>query len=344
MKIQNIKTMLILILIILCPAAIYGQRIVIHIAPILYVDEINEGIEAPEYQKILYSLFNGIETGRDIEFRMTKADTNPPLSIAEAIRLSQNEGAGYLLYGFVAKREYTYYCEIKLFDMQKRDVIYFGYTTDGHGYESRLINDIARNLLEYCNETFSLNLVEKQGVYSELWIPIGIGYWLPLEKPWTDLIMGTGWAGLGIEIIPLTTLFVLKGKGFYLSTFIGADYRYGLGNPDRIEAHFHDISLKIPELRLYLKINNQNHIGIGSGLLYTFSLLNMTMPYEDNEFKLYRTLGVSGILSYRLNIKPNWQIYLDNVFEARFYERVMMSYSPRLGVNIRALSREVRHK
>jgi hypothetical protein len=345
MSVTKKKTLAVLIACLTAAAAVYGEKITVHLAPLYFTDETEERMSGKtEYRRKLYEELQAVETGRELEFRLTEGEANPPQSVIEAIRVCRNEEADYLLYGYITKRDYTYFGEIKLLDYEKREVVNFFYSVDDHGHEERLLKDLAGKIMTYINDAYQLGLADREARYWELWFPFETGYWTPLGKAWTELETGTAEAGAGLEFVPLDRLFTRMGKGFYLTAGLGVSYRFGLGNLERYDAYNHGITLRGPEIRLNMRLNARHHLSLGTGLLYSFDLLSIREPYKDRELKVYRALGVSGIGGYRFRFTDTWQVYFDNAAEVRFYEKAIVTYSGRIGLSFRMLSREVEGK
>jgi hypothetical protein len=290
---------------------------------------------------MLFRKLQGVETGTELVFSLVSGrGTNPPQSLSEAIRVCQNEHANYLLYGFISYRDYTIYSEIKFLSYEQRAVTHVFYAVDDLDNLDRLIEDLTIKILSFIEDSFNLQILEKESRYTEWWLPGSLGYWTPIGHDWTKLIIGTGLFNGGIRFVPTDRLFVWKGMAFYLSAGFEVSYQFGLGNPDRYKAYDHILSGHIP-IRMHMKLNEQHSVSFGAGFLYTFDLLQMEAPYEDSALTPYRAMGISGILGYEFKLRDTISLIFDNQAEVHFYERPIFTYSPRIGVSYRFSSREV---
>lgn len=145
---------------------------------------------------------------------------------------------------------------------------------------------------------------------------------------------------MGIYFIPRTRLFTQIGKSFYLSAGLEISYQFGLGNPDRYKAYDHLITIATP-IAIHMRLNEQHSISIGSGFLYTFDLLWLEEPYEEGRVRAYRSLGTRVTAGYAFKVKANLSLTFDQYFDIRFYEEPQWSYSTRIGIDWRFISREV---
>ncbi|WP_461248839.1 hypothetical protein, partial [Treponema sp. R6D11] len=106
----------------------------IHIAPFYHIDEVKDEVRNNnDFHKKLFNKLQSVETGIDLTFSVLSLPRgqNPPQSLADAVRVCQNERAHYLLYGYVASKVYTLYPEIKLLDYGKRSLFRIVYVVYG---------------------------------------------------------------------------------------------------------------------------------------------------------------------------------------------------------------------
>ena len=319
---------------------------VVHIAPFYHINEVKDEVYPDDSTHIkLQEKLKNVETNLELVFSLplTAHGQNPPQSVAEAIRVCQNERANYLLYGYIAKREYTTYAELKMLDYQNRSLIHVFYAVDDLDNFERLLDDLTIKILSFVEDNFNLNILNKEPKYTEWWAYGKLGYWTPIGKDWTNLMIGTGIVDLGVKFVPSDRLFVLSGFSFDLSVGLGFSYQFGLGNPDRYEAFNHILTVALP-VRLRMKLNAQNALSIGAGLLYTFDLLQFTDTHDDSKMKVFRSIGNSALLGYDFRVRENISLCVDNQFEFHYYEKLRVTYSLRLGVDLRFSKKEVSAK
>jgi hypothetical protein len=313
----------------------------VHVAPLEYIDEVQGVVDSrqPLHTALLQEIQRN-DTGTGLQFfPLRNRQINPPRSVLDAVRVCQDEHIDFLLYGFISKRDYTFYAEIKFFDYAGRAILKTIFAADDLDSYDRMLTDLSNKIISYVNAQFNLAVLDETPRYTELWIPVDAGYWTPLGTEWNRLLMGTVAANTGLQVIPLDRLFVSGGKSFYISTGLGISYRLGMGNPSAYEAYENIITITGP-VRLHLNLNRQNSISAGLGVQYSLDIMTVQEHYLDVSTTLYNTFGLEAYLGYTLKITKNLALYLDNVFEARFFTPLMFSYSPRLGIKFLVYSRE----
>jgi hypothetical protein len=319
----------------------------IHIAPFYYVNEVQDEVKPNnDFNKQLFQKLREYDTGMDLIFSLASTDgrrTNPPQSLAEAIRVCQNEEANYLLYGYVAYREYTINAEVKLLDYQRRSIIHIFYAVDDLDNLDRLLSDLTTKILAFVEKTFNLKILEHEPQFTELRVYGNLGYWTPVGSRWIQLLIGAAMIDFGIRFIPTDQLQIYQGYTFYGSMGFDVSYQFGVVNPDRYEGFSHTVTIGLP-LKLHMKLNAQHEVSGGIGLLYSFDFLQIKLPYEDGTVKLFRGLGMSFILGYSFRFQKYFSLTTDNYFELKYYEVPSLTYSLRIGVDYRFFRQEVIRK
>jgi hypothetical protein len=315
----------------------------IYIAPFYFIDEINETADpGNNYHKRLLNELNSVETGLELRFRETAATSNPPQTVSDAISVSRSAQAEYLLYGFIAQKEYTLQAEIRLFDYQKRAVSAYFFSMDSKDNADRLIKDLARKIIEYVEINYHIQITtEKPAEFSHFSVLGRLGYWSPLDSNWIKILIGTVNIGGGIKFIPTDRAFIGKGYVFYISTGVEAGYRLGAGN--LYDAWDHSVSIYSP-VRLHMKLTGQNEVFVGTGFSYSLDFLNIKKPYENPEVVTYDEFGVFFDVGYQFRLKDTVLLFSEGRFELRFYQTPMFSFSPSIGIEYRFKTREVKYK
>ena len=307
---------------------------VIHIAPFYHIDETKDEVRpSNNHHKKLIEKLQSVETGLQLIFTLTQEERgqNPPQSLAEAIRVARNEQANYLLYGYFAEKDYTMYAEVKLLDYESRSLARIFYSVDDLDNHDRLLSDLSTKILAFVEETYNIKILEHEMEHSE-WRMYGeLGYWTPMGSDWTRLMIGTGAAAAGIRFIPNDRLAIKRGFLLSLSAGLELSYKFGLGNPDLYAAYDHTLTIGLP-FRLHAKLNPQHSISAGIGLLYTFDFLSFKDPHDDREMKIFRGLGNSLMAGYGFRMKENISVTADNRFEFHYYDRILATYSLRIGI------------
>jgi hypothetical protein len=315
----------------------------VRLAPLFYIDETRDTVY--DQSRIHWDLLRRlgtIETGGDLRFSLLGNDrVRPPQSLLDAVSLCRENRASYLLYGYIARKDYTLYGEIKLFDYEKRTILRIFYAADDHDNEERLLSNLADKITAYIGETFHLNIGGPEPEHWELWASAGAGYWTPLDKAWTDLLTGTGLVTGGTRFVPRDRLFTAFGKGFFVSAAVELGYRLGMGSV--YGAWDHGFTAGGP-VRLHMALDREQQLFAGTGLIYSLDFMTLQEPYKNRETKVYNTLGLMFSLGYAFKVDGKFLLFFDNQFEARFYRTPMITYSPRLGIEWLLMRREAARK
>ncbi len=324
---------------------IWAYSVNVHIAPILYIDETKD--MAKDYSTVHYQLIRdlqSVESGIGLNFRIVSDESiNPPQSLSDAIAVCRLDRAEYLLYGFVVKREHTIQAEIRLFDYENRMVIQIFYGIDDYEHYDRMIADLSHKILEYLGDAFNLRIFEDRPAYTMISIPVDLGYWTPLGSDWVNVLLGTGIINTGVTFIPTDNLFTLWGKRFYLSTGLNIAYRLGVGNPRAYSAYYNNIMVMVPA-RLHMELTDRHRIFLGAGFLYFVDILSVEQKYADPETQVYSNLGLELMLGYSFKLTEKISLYFNNTFDFEFSDTQMVSYSPRVGVDILLYKKEFNKK
>jgi hypothetical protein len=317
----------------------------IHLAPISYVDETQDRVDqSSSVQSELLAGLRAVPTGTALQFFSVRNSVIlSPQSLLEAARICRAENLEYLLYGYVAKKDYTVTAEIKLFEAASGRVLQVFYSADDHAHYERMIRDVAGKILAYVIEEFRLEVLEKKTEYAHLSLPITLGYWTPLQAQWTDVLLGTAVLSGGITYIPTDNLFVEWGMPFYNSLSCELSYRFGIGNPDAYKAFDHSIAVMLP-LRLHARLSESQNIFIGIGPLYAVDILQIQEKYKPAATKLYGVVGIAVSLGCGFKLDEAKSLIFDNIAEFRFYDTIMPVYSLRVGLDFRLMSEEVLRK
>jgi hypothetical protein len=304
----------------------------VNVAHISYIDETDDRVDQRSaVRQELLRVLREIETGSALLFlSMSNELIQAPQSLADALRICRTEKLDYLLYGFVAKKEYTFQTEIKLFDYAKRTVIKTFYASDDHDNYERMLHDIAGKIISYINEEFHLNIVEKRPVYRHFLLPLSLGYWTPLTPSWTDLLLGTVVLEGGIRFIPRDRLFVAFGMSFYLSLETDLSYRLGVGNPNAYDALDHTLAITAPA-RLHMKLSDEQNLFFGLGIQYALDFLQIKQPYRSGETNVYSAVGFLASFGYEHRLNEAWYMLIDDQIEVKLYDTPMPVYSLRVG-------------
>ena len=318
----------------------------IFIAPISYIDSREEKvISRIEISKELANEAERYLYRKEIFLKEIKnAEINAPVSMIDAIKVSREEKAEYLLYGFVEKKEYTYRGEIKLLDYEKREISTVFYSSDDLENYERLIKDLSYKIVTYFDMIFDLKLAEEEPGKLRLSVPISLGYWSYISSDWMNTVTGTGAVSTGLDLITNDKIFPNFKHKTYLSWNLNIEYRYGIGKDEVELSGLHIINLSMP-LRVHIEsLSKEDGIFLGFGFLYEFDIANIEEKYAGDKRSLYTHIGILGSFGYQWKLNEKIRICFDNIIEVGFQERVMVSFSPRIRALYCIYTKEVTDK
>jgi hypothetical protein len=339
---KSVKIWTLLYFLFFSSSFIYCHEI-IHVAPFYHIDEVKDEVHANnDYHRKLFNKLQSVETGIDLNFSIVSLPRgqNPPQSLSEAIRVCQNEHANYLLYGYIASKDYTLYAEIKLLDYSKRSLTRIFYSADDLDNTERLIDDLSQKILSFVEETFNIRILEHPPSFTEWSTFAKIGYWTPTSKNWTKLLIGITTLDFGLWFTPTDRLEVNYGYMTSLSFGLDLSYAFAIGTPDRYDVYDHIIAIGLP-FKFNVKINPQHSLYAGAGFLYVFDLLYFKERYDDPLLKVYRCFAGSFFFGYNYKLKEDLSLIVDNQLELRSQNHPMPVYSLRIGIDYRFSRKEV---
>jgi len=331
---------LILFFILLLSIGSYAFAIEFTVAPLYYVDETTERVYAQNnFQERLLRELGKTETGLELRFKSTGLSRyNPPQSLGDAITICRAEKAGYLIYGFITKKENTIQGELRLLDYEKQEIIASFFAMDSKDREDAFIKDLADKLFRFVQETYNIVIIPDPEVYTHIQFPLSIGYWQPVNKDWITLLFGIVQINGGIQFIPEDIAFVSDGYEHYFS--IGLDVSYRLGTGHYYDSWDHGFTASIPFM-LHRKLNAQHEIYFGFGLQYSFDVLYVKKPYENPGTEQFTAAGFMICAGWSFRLKEKLFLFADTRIEMRLYDKVMVNIAPSVGVIFRKYSQEV---
>lgn len=313
------------------------------IAPFYFIDETkDQAFPRNNYhEKLLFELGKTFLEKGFVFDTINNRRHNPPQSVSDAIILCRSEEVDYLIYGYITKKDRTIHGELRLLDYEKREVIANFYSMDDNDREDELIQDLARKLYRFIQETYKIEIIPEIPSYAHFQFPISLGYWLPINSEWGGILYGIFRIDGGVQFIPNDRIYVVMGKIYYFS--VGIDISYRLGRAKYYDAWTHGIIINTPML-FYRVINKEHKIFTGLGLYYSWDLLQIKKPYEDPTVDLFTTLGFTLNLGWEYSFDENIFFFADLRFNMSFYESNFVCLSPRVGITIRKHSKEVYSK
>jgi len=317
----------------------------VYIAPLLYIDETAEKIhDTVRLEADILEALWAVDTGVILQFKKVNGNgINPPESRLDALTLCRNEHIDYLLYGYVAKKTYNLQAEIRLFDYGNRAVIQSFYSSDTHENYNRLIEDIAKKILDYIDKTFKLDIKLEKTEVTKLEMPLFLSYWTPMDSNWAEVMLGTVNTGAGLHFIPTDNLFTFKGKTFFLAAGLEIKYRLGIGNPARYESFNNTLYFTIP-VYLNMLLTERHRLFIGLGYTYFLEIFSITDKYEDSKTHLYNNMGMYAGFGYMFAFNKKVALLFRSDFDFLINEHPFITYSPTIGVTIQMYEKEITKK
>jgi len=332
-----------ILILILLPISVFA--IEVHVSPILFVDETDQGSRntGRVQEELLTSLW-AINTGVVMRFNyLTDNRINAPQSITDAITVCRTERIDYLLYGYVSKNAHNMRMEIRLFDYANRRILQTFFSMDDVNNYQRLLDDMSSKIILYIAGMFNLEIAHEKQAFTRISIPINAGYWTPFDKSWLEVMLGTFTLGSGVEFTPTDNLFVFRGITCFLSTGAALQYRLGVGNPSRYDAYNHTFYITFP-LTLNLVLSQQHGVFTGFGLVYFLEFFSMTERYSKSQSYVYGNMGININFGYRFTLGEKRSLFFRNDFDFLINDNTLVSYSPVIGMNFQVYDKEVKRK
>ena len=313
----------------------------VYIAPILYVDETaDNNLFEKNVQADLLKALRLYETGIVLRFiRVQDNRINAPVSLRDAISISQSERASYLIYGFLTEKEHAFYMEVRLLDYENRRVMSSFFSMDDLNNYDRLLNDIAVKLLRFIESNFNLEIIPERDKYTRILIPANLGYWTPITKDWADVLRGVVTLGSGFEFIPSDNLWILSGYNSYLSTGLNLCYRFGLGNPSKYESYSHNIYSSFP-ITFNADLTSEHKFFLGLGFVYILEIFYIEKMYMEMQKYIYNNFGINVNFGYCFKFNEKISLFFRNNFDFIFSSPALITYSPVIGINFKVYEKE----
>jgi hypothetical protein len=169
-----------------------------------------------------------------------------PVSYLDAAAVCQQTECGYLLYGLVERKANALRAELKLMNGETRSVAAFFYGADTPENYDRLMDDIARKVSMFFQESFGIGSggAEKTPARGIVLLSADIGWPLPLGD-YGKAMYGLAAARFGARIIPAYPGFQASERGYWA---FGCDIGYSLFKsfPRYEDAVVHDVAFLLP--------------------------------------------------------------------------------------------------
>ena len=330
--------LLVCVIAVLHTVAAHGEYV--YIAPILSVEEGEEGYELDErYQEALYQSLEEQKGALDMMAVKTPAQIKTVRSSYDALKVCKEEKIEYLLYGWIKKGEHTYEGELRIFDGEGRKNIYTVYEKDGAAEYEAFIRNISRKVVRKLEELFYLPAEEKDETHSKINVQAEIGYWTFMNKDWLKYLTGTISVGGGLEVIPNDGAVLTKKMNLYFSIGFAADYRLAVSGKEAIKSYLHSIDIA-GYTNVYVNFHNEHTIYGKTGVFYDFDILSYSDKYADGKVSYSGAIGMVFGLGYKYGISEKVKLVFESDFECIFYKKVMGKYKGTFGVEVEVFKKE----
>ena len=330
--------LLVCVIAVLHTVAAHGEYV--YIAPILSVEEGEEGYELDErYQEALYQSLEEQKGALDMMAVKTPAQIKTVRSSYDALKVCKEEKIAYLLYGWIRKSEQTYEGEIRIFDGEGRKTIYTVYEKDGAEDYEAFIQNISGKVVGKLRELFYLPDRDENKTHSKINVQVEIGYWTFMNKDWLKYLTGTISVGGGLEVIPKDVVFSWKKINMYFSIGFAADYRLAVSGKEAIKSYLHSIDIA-GYTNVYVNFHNEHTIYGKTGVFYDFDILSYSDKYADGKVSYSGAIGMVFGLGYKYGISEKVKLVFESDFECIFYKEVMGKYKGTFGVEVEVFKKE----
>ena len=321
------KTLLIL-LFIFAGSSLFALEI--YVAPISFIED-EKVFSKIEISKDIAREAEAYLHGKELFFKEIKnKGLNAPVAMIDAIKVSKEEKAEYLLYGFVEKREYTYRAEIRLLDFDKKEIRKIFYSADDIENYERVIKDLGYKIVSYLDALFALGVEEEKPGKLILSVPVSLGYWSYISSGWMNTATGTGAVSTGLDLITNDRAFRNFKHKTYLSWSLNLEYRYGIGKEDVELKGMHIITLGFP-IRVHIdNLSKEDGVFFGFGFFYELDIANIEETYGESKSSLYTHLGLMVSVGYQWQLNEKIKIAFDNIVDIGLQSPSMVSFSPRI--------------
>jgi len=326
-----------MVLLLLAAATLGSMEI--YLAPLSYQDEtVTDPQDAPVRHPAadLLKRFDGnVVAGSVTLLDASELAGEAPRTYLEAARVCETLGYPYILYGFVKRTEHSLYAELKLLERDGKNVAAAFISGDDADHYERLIDDLAGKLTGYVKDDLGMAPAPspRKPARNLVALPMRAGWWTPMGGPWSKAMTGLVSAEMSVRFVPSRPLFVLWARPCFLA--MGLDLAYTLGtNQPGVESFFlHGARVRLP-VEAFMDLGGGHRIGLGAGPLLEVDALAKAPLYSSAETHGTVAPGVSVSLIYQYVLMPGLTLGLVNTFDAAFYVTPLLSWSPKIGVDL----------
>lgn len=258
-----------------------------------------------------------------------------PVSIIDANTICVSENVDYLIYGYVKKNETNWNGEVKLYDAVEKKIIKEFFASDSIDQYDRFINVLCQNVLSGIEEISGLNqneLKKKETRLIELYIPVSLFYWTPIDSGWGNRILGIAGLTTGLEFYPPQSVVVTRGKLIDFSARFNLGWNIGINKKTSYPLILNTIEIGLPVI-LHLHFNEFHSLYGGLGLAYNIELMSIRPKYEDKKFLYQNVLSLETIVGYEFAPSEKIKLFSEIVFTYHMLGDGFVSIKPSIGVS-----------
>ena len=258
-----------------------------------------------------------------------------PVSIIDANKICISESVDYLIYGYVKKNETSWNGEVKLYDAANKKIIKEFFASDSIEQYDRFINVLCQNVLSGIEEISGLNkndLKKNETRLIELYIPVSLFYWTPIDSGWGSRILGIAGLSTGLEFFLPQPIMVTKGNLIDFSARFNLAWDIGINKKTSYPLILNTVEIGLPVI-LHLHFNEFHSLYGGLGLAYNIELMSIRPKYEDKQFLYQNVLSFETVAGYEFAPNEKIKLFSEIVFTYHMLGDGFVSIKSSIGVS-----------
>ena len=240
-----------------------------------------------------------------------------PVSIMDANKICVEEGADYLIYGYVRKNETNWFCEVKLYGEAEKKIIKEFFASDSTDHYDRLINSLNRNILSGIEELTGVNQDEKKKEKMramELNIAPSLFYWTPVDRDWGNKISGIAGINGAVEFYPPQPVMTAEEKLVDFSVRFNLLWDIGINKAGVYPLVLNTVTLGLPAL-LHVHFDQKHSLYSGAGISYSIELMSIKPKYEDKKLLYQNVFSLEPLVGYEFNLNQKIKLFGEMIFD-----------------------------
>ena len=327
------KSILVISFLLLITHKLFAENVIL--APIMSVtEESNELVLKTEINNEIFKYLKQYNFENIIKFKTISEDSfGKVTSVLDANRICKILNSNYIVYGYIQKNSKSWYCNLKLYDFQKKVVTREIFVSDELQKFDRFVKLICSRTVDIFREEIGL----KEQSFVDRSMPIrldlaqSVYYWSPLTKNWINAIYGIIGTNLTTEFYPFINNTAFFFMDWRYSFRLNLSYSYGLGNQENYPANYHTITVSAPALaHLYIDKTNECYVGLGP--YYEMEILHIKQNYLEENVVFQNMFGLQSIIGYCFIVNDLLGVFSELEFNFHFSQTPYASVKPSIGV------------